>query len=83
MLWATRLMTDSISLCGPGIYVPYTVFVPRFTQILVRSDVPPLSIVNGVRRQIHSVDADQQTEGHVRNLEEWITTQPEWAQQHP
>lgn len=28
------------------------------------------------------VDGDQQVEGHVRNLEEWITTQPDWAQQH-
>jgi ABC-type antimicrobial peptide transport system permease subunit len=35
-----------------------------------------------VRQQIHSVDADQQASGHVRSLEEWITNQPEWAQQH-
>ncbi len=44
--------------------------------------VPPLSILHSVRQQIHSVDADQQAEGHVRNLEEWITIQPEWARQH-
>jgi predicted permease len=66
----------------PGIYVPYTIFMPPWTQILVRSDVPPLSILDSVRRQIHTVDADQQASGHVRNLEEWITTQHEWAQQH-
>ena len=35
-----------------------------------------------MRQQIHSVDADQQAEGHVRSLEEWITIQPEWARQH-
>ncbi len=66
----------------PGIYVPYTIFMPPWTQILVRTEVPPLSILNNVRRQVHSVDADQQTIGHVRNLEEWITGQREWAQQH-
>ncbi len=66
----------------PGIYVPYTIWMPVWTQILVRTDVPPLSILHGVREQIHSVDADQQASGHVRNLEEWITGQREWAQQH-
>jgi predicted permease len=66
----------------PAIYVPYTVAMPMWTQILVRTQVPPLSILHGVREQIHSVDADQQAEGHVRSLEGWITTQPEWARQH-
>ncbi len=66
----------------PGIYIPYTVMMREWTQILVRTKVPPLSILHAVREQIHSVDADQQAEGHVRSLEEWITHQPEWAQQH-
>ncbi len=66
----------------PGIYVPYTIFMPPWTQILVRTDVPPLTVLHSVREQIHSVDADQQAAGHVRSLEEWITNQREWAQQH-
>ena len=66
----------------PGIYVPYTTAMPMWTQILVRTKVPPLSILTGVRQQIHSVDADQQAEGHVRSLEDWIATQPEWAREH-
>jgi predicted permease len=66
----------------PGIYVPYTVMMREWTQILVRTQVPPLSILHGVRQQIHAVDADQQAEGHVRSLEDWITIQREWAQQH-
>jgi ABC-type antimicrobial peptide transport system permease subunit len=41
-----------------------------------------LSILHGVRQQIHLVDADQQAEGHVQSLEEWITSQREWAGQH-
>jgi len=56
--------------------------MPPFTQILVRTEVPPLSIVNSVHRQIQLVDADQQVEANVRSLEERITTQPQWAQQH-
>jgi len=66
----------------PGIYVPYTLFMAPWTQILVRTQVPPLSILHGVRAQIHSVDADQQASGHVRSLEDWIKEQREWAQQH-
>jgi putative ABC transport system permease protein len=66
----------------PGVYVPYTIWMPPWTQILVRTEVPPLTILHGVREQIHSVDADQQAEGHVRSLEEWITNQREWASQH-
>jgi ABC-type antimicrobial peptide transport system permease subunit len=42
----------------------------------------PLSILNDVQRQIQLVDPDQQVEGNVRSLEERITTQPAWAQQH-
>jgi putative ABC transport system permease protein len=66
----------------PGVYVPYTIWMPVWTQILVRTEVPPLSILNNVRRQVRSVDADQQTIGHVQSLEDWITGQREWAQQH-
>ena len=66
----------------PGIYVPYTIFLPPWTQLLVRTDVPPLTILDDVRRTIHTVDADQQAAGHVHSLEEWITGQREWAQQH-
>ena len=58
----------------PATYIPYTISMPMWTQILVRTKVPPLSILHGVRERIHSVDADQQAEGHVRNLEEWITS---------
>jgi predicted permease len=67
---------------APAVYIPYTVFMPPFTQILVRTDVPPLSTLNSVRRQIHLVDTDQQIAEGVQSLEERITTQPQWAQQH-
>lgn len=67
---------------GPAIFLPYTVLMPPFTQILVRTEVPPLSTLNSVRRQIELLDADQQIAANVQSLEERITTQPQWAQQH-
>jgi predicted permease len=66
----------------PQFYVPYTAMMPVFTQVLVRSRVAPLSILHEVRKQIQTVDPDQQTFKTVRNLEEWITTQPEYAREH-
>lgn len=66
----------------PQFYVPYTAMMPVFTQVLVRSRVAPLSILHDVRKQIQTVDPDQQTFKTVRNLEEWITTQPEYAREH-
>jgi predicted permease len=66
----------------PAVYIPYTIGMPMWTQILVRTQVPPLTILREVRQQIHSVDADQQTAGHTRSLEDWITMQQEWAQEH-
>jgi len=65
----------------PAIYVPYTMMMPMFTQILVRTRGEPLAVLRAVRAQVHAVNPDQQVIGHVRNLEQWISTQPEWAQE--
>jgi predicted permease len=66
----------------PSIYVPYSIRMPVWTQILVRTKVPPLTVLRAVREQIHAVDADQQSVRDVRDLDGWITTQPEWEQGH-
>jgi predicted permease len=63
----------------PAIYVPYTLTMRMFTQILVRAHGEPLNLLEAVRREVHSIDADQQTMGNVRDLEHWISEQPEWA----
>jgi putative ABC transport system permease protein len=63
----------------PEAFVPYTVAMGMFTQILVRSEVPPLTLLNAVRAKVNSVDKDQQTIGDVRDLDHWITRMPEWA----
>jgi predicted permease len=66
----------------PSVFVPYTIMMPQYTQILVRTRVPPLAIFRAVREQIHTVDPDQQASRNVRDLDGWITGQPEWEQGH-
>jgi ABC-type antimicrobial peptide transport system permease subunit len=51
-----------------------------FTQILVRTRVPPLSLLHDIRAQIAQIDPEQQTM-RVRDLDTWITGQQEYAQQ--
>jgi putative ABC transport system permease protein len=66
----------------PSVFVPYTVMLRVWTQILVRTQVPPLTVLRAVREQIRAVDPDQQAFRNVRDLDSWITTQPEWEHGH-
>jgi putative ABC transport system permease protein len=61
-------------------YVPYTLKMRMFTQILMRTRVPPLSILRDVRAELVRVDREQQVM-RVRDLQSWITNLPEYAQQ--
>jgi ABC-type antimicrobial peptide transport system permease subunit len=51
-----------------------------FTQILVRTRVPPLTILRDMRAELVRVDREQQVM-RVRDLDGWITNRPEYAQQ--
>ena len=64
----------------PQVYVPFTSNMWMFTQILVRTRVPPLSILRDIRAQIVQIDPEQQVM-RVRDLDAWITGQEEYAQQ--
>jgi putative ABC transport system permease protein len=64
----------------PSVYVPYTIMMPVWTQILVRTTVPPLTVLHAVREQIHAVDPDQQADRDVRDLDRRIEHEPEWEQ---
>jgi predicted permease len=66
---------------SPAVYIPYTLSMGRFTQILVRSNVPPMTLLPAVQKQIAKVDPDQQAFTIVRDLETWISDQPEWGQE--
>jgi ABC-type antimicrobial peptide transport system permease subunit len=50
-----------------------------WTQILVRTRVAPLTVLNRVRAEVKAVDPDQQVFGQTRNLEEWIQRLSEYA----
>ena len=64
----------------PAIYVPFTLSMAQGTQILVRSQLPPLTLLHSVHQQIKAVNAEQQTDGRVADLETWISNEPEWQQ---
>jgi predicted permease len=66
----------------PEAFVPYTLWMHMWTQILVRSQVPPLTLLHGVRAMVVSIDHDQQTGGYAHDLDYWITDQAEWGRAH-
>jgi predicted permease len=66
----------------PAIFVPWTLQMPPSTQILVRSEVPPLGLLNAIRRAVATVNPDQQAARVVSDLDKWISDQPEWQQEH-
>lgn len=67
----------------PETFVPFTLGIGGFTQLLVRTDGPPLASLHAIAVSVASVDRDQQVGGFgqpVQDLEHWISTQPEYAQ---
>ncbi len=64
----------------PAVFVPYSLRMRMFTQILVRTHVPPLSMLRDVRAQLVQIDKEQQAM-QVRDLEAWITGLPEYSRQ--
>lgn len=64
----------------PAIYVPYTLHMWMFTQILVHTRIPPLSMLRDMRAAVVRVDPDQQIM-QVRDLQTWIRSTSEYGQQ--
>ncbi|MGC1088982.1 MAG: FtsX-like permease family protein, partial [Candidatus Acidiferrum sp.] len=64
----------------PAIYIPYTLQMRMFTQILVRTQVPPLSILHSIRERLVQIDRDQQVM-RVQDLEQWIKNEPDYSRQ--
>lgn len=64
----------------PAIYLPYTLNMWVWTQILVRSRVDPHAIIHSVRQQIAAVNPDQQASLWDDGLlESWIRNQTVFA----
>ena len=65
----------------PAIYVPDTLFMAEYSQVLLRTAVAPAELTRAVRIALRNVNADQQTESQMEDLEQWLSEEPEWAQE--
>ncbi len=65
----------------PAIYMPFTLHMSMGTQILVRSQVSPLTLVHSVREQLKAVNPEQQMYSSVEDLETWISDESAWQQE--
>ena len=63
---------------APAVYAPYTLVMPPFTQVLVRTQGEPLALLHSIRQQIATIDPDQQIFNDVRDLQGWIQREPEF-----
>ncbi|KAA6461145.1 ABC transporter permease [Acidobacteria bacterium AB60] len=66
----------------PGAFVPWTVHMSEWTQILVRSDTAPLPLLLEVRKRLATVNADQPGGSEAETLEQRLIDEPEWQQEH-
>jgi predicted permease len=67
-----------LSPVKPAIYLPYTIWMGLEMNLLVRTHMPPLTVLHAVRARIQSVDSDQEVDQYVPSLEELIGMQTEW-----
>jgi predicted permease len=70
------------SAARPAVFVPYTFSMGEGTEILVRGQAPPLTLLHAVREQLRTINPDQQTSSSVNDLETRLTSEPEWQQEH-
>lgn len=64
----------------PEVFVPYTLSMGMWTQILVRSEQSPLKLLHSVGAEVNVIDSEQQINGQVRDLDHWISSQQEYEQ---
>ena len=66
----------------PAMFVPYTFSMWQGAEILVRTEVPPLTLAHAVRMRLAEVNPDQQVGGKIEDLEAWVSDGPEWQEGH-
>jgi predicted permease len=64
----------------PEVFVPFTMAMWNYTQLLIRTDGAPTALIHTIGQQVASVDHEQQIGAEVRDLEHWISNQPEYAE---
>jgi len=66
----------------PAIYIPDTLEMGEYTLVLVKTQAAPAILVHAIRMELKAVNADQQTDSDMDDLEQWIREEPEWAQEY-
>jgi predicted permease len=66
----------------PAVFVPYTLSMWMGTQILVRTEAAPLTLLHAVRPQLTMVDPEQQSYSTTEDLDSWVSNGQEWQQEH-
>jgi putative ABC transport system permease protein len=66
----------------PEAFIPYTLSMRMWTQVLVRSETTPLALLHSIGQQVNAINSEQQISGDVQDLEHWIQSQQEWEQEH-
>lgn len=61
----------------PAVFAPYSLVTFQGTQILIRCQIAPESMLQTIRKRLGVVNPDQQT--RIETLEEWIKDEPIWA----
>ncbi|HYW44350.1 MAG TPA: hypothetical protein VE959_15925 [Bryobacteraceae bacterium] len=56
----------------PAIFVPYSMRMWMFTQVLVRTRTAPLTNLDRIRAAVQAVDLEQQVFGRTQDLDQWI-----------
>ena len=63
----------------PAVFVPFSLRMGMWTQILVKTRVAPLAVLNRVRAEVKAIDPDQQVFRRTRSLEQWIQREDDYA----
>jgi putative ABC transport system permease protein len=62
-----------------AVFVPFSLRMGMWTQILVKTRVAPLAVLNRVRAEVKAIDPDQQVFRRTRSLEQWIQREDDYA----
>jgi putative ABC transport system permease protein len=65
----------------PEVFVPSTIAMGNGTQLLIRSQSPPLTLAGAIRHAVVAINPDQPV-FELKDLEQIVRDQPEWARGH-
>ncbi len=66
----------------PALYLPYTALMWPDAEMLVRTQGSPLASLHAIRNAVQSANPEQEVGSDARTLEQYISLEPEWGQEH-